>query len=82
MEGSDIDVIHVSVGVIAIALTILALEIMRIDKEARQNRRRVMWVKGMLRNRNEEGTFNVLNLIFRLMPQLLSDDWQKKTFCE
>ena len=70
MEGSDMDVVRTTVGAIAIAMAIIAVEVMRIDETARRNRRRVMWMKDILRKRNEEGTFNVL------IPQLLSDDCQ------
>ena len=68
MEDSDMEVIRASVSAIAVALAILADEIIRIDEAAHRRRRRVMWIKDILRKRNEEGTFNLL------IRQLLTDD--------
>ena len=68
MEDSDMEVIRASVSAIALALAILAVEIVRIDEAAHRRRRRVIWMKDILRKRNEEGTFNLL------IRQLLTDD--------
>ena len=68
MENSDMEVIRASVSAIAVALAILAVEIIKIDEAAHRRRRRVMWMKVILRKMNEEGTFNLL------MRQLLTDD--------
>ena len=74
MENSNMEVIRASVSTIAVGLAILAVEIIRIDEATHRRRRRVIWMKDILRKRNEKGTFNLL------ISQLLTDDYQYKNF--
>ena len=72
MEGEVLSGVQVNMGVIIIALGLLAIKLMYIDRKQRVKRKTRMWVKDILSKRFEEGTFNLL------IPKLLLDDRQ---FC-
>ena len=70
MEDTD-DLFCTSLSVVAVAIASVAVEIVRRNHTGLKRLRR-MWVKDILRKRNQEGTFNLL------IPQLLSDDCQNR----
>ena len=72
MEEEVLSAVQLNMALITIALGILAIKLMCLDRKQRVKRKRQMWVKDILSKRFEEETFNLL------IPKLLLDD---KQFC-
>ena len=72
MEETDEFLFIINLVVVCYAAVVLTLNV--TSKQRRKQRKRSLWVREMLRKRNEEGAHSIL------IPKLLSDDIHYRNF--
>ena len=66
--------LHINVSVLAIVLAVLVTDLFKNQQERRSHKKRRVWIKHILRKRQEEGTFQLL------IPKLLDNNKQFQNF--
>ena len=66
--------LHINVSVLAIVLAVLVNDLFKNQQERRSHKKRSVWIKHILRKRQEEGTFQLL------IPKLLDNNKQFQNF--